>query len=262
MRPPEPTTMSLLRPSTAFSAPASPPAEGTWNAELPNTAVEILLELDGGWELDLDGHRASTRSFAAGLIAGPVRTRATDPVRLVQLSLDPLATVAVFGVPAGELAAGAVALEDLLGSDGPALLERIHDAGPGGGVAVAEAWIRSRLREAERERWSRAVPADVCRASALLRAGGGATRVAEVAGQLGCSRRHLSRRFVEFVGVGPSEFNRLVRFERASTALRQDPAQSLGALAHAAGFADQPHMNREFRAFADASPGAVAARFR
>src|SRR5262249_31067146 len=57
------------------------------------------------------------------------------------------------------------------------------------------------------------------------------------------------------VGTGPKTFARLVRFQRALAALAARPQASLADVAFAAGYSDQPHLNREFAALATISPG-------
>jgi AraC-like DNA-binding protein len=257
-----------IRPASAFRA--SPGDGGAydhatggdgWNQELPGTGLELVIELDGRWDLEIDGHHHSTGGFAAGLVVGSARTRAVGAVRLVQVTIDPLAAPALFGVPAGALAATAVDLGALLDDDADRLRLRLDEAFTRGDpVEIAERWVRDRMAAAGPAH-AAGVPADVRVACALLRASGGALRTEEVARELRCSRRHLARRFAEYVGVPPSAYARLLRFERATDALRHDPARPLGPLSADAGYADHAHMARDFRVLAGATPTAVAERF-
>jgi transcriptional regulator GlxA family with amidase domain len=52
---------------------------------------------------------------------------------------------------------------------------------------------------------------------------------------------------------------RIFRFERA-VSLLAGGSHSLGEVAVECGYYDQAHLNRDFREFADASPGAFAQR--
>lgn len=250
---------ALHGPARAFTAPA--PSAGAWNQELPGTGIEVIFELSGGWDLELGRTRHSVRSFAAGLVVAPVRTRAVGATDLVQLTVDPLAVPALFGVPAGELRGTIVELDQLLGRDAHRALDHLASLTGVERARVGDAWARGRLAAARAARPAALdVPPDVLRATALLRASGGSLRVDDLATELGCTRRHLARRFAIWLGVSPSEYRRLVRFERATGALRADPSRPLGTLAVDAGFADHAHMDREFRVLAGASPRAVAAR--
>ena len=64
--------------------------------------------------------------------------------------------------------------------------------------------------------------------------------------------RHLTNRFRAEVGLRPKEAARVVRFDRARRLLHAGrPARRRG---RRAGYFDQAHLNREFRALAGCSP--------
>jgi AraC-like DNA-binding protein len=97
----------------------------------------------------------------------------------------------------------------------------------------------------------------VRRAVRLLRRDPTGTRVGDAAASLGVSERQLERLFTDRIGYGPKQFARIMRLERAvvlmGTALRGQ-----AALAAAAGYADESHLIREFRALARATPAELA----
>ena len=134
----------------------------------------------------------------------------------------------------------------MLGRRAAELEERL-DAAPGWAArfALLDAVLARRLA-------ATAPPPDLLRAWARLQATGGRVRIGALTDELGCSRRHLAARFREHVGVPPKTVARIVRFRHAIALLRggAEPA----AAAHACGYADQPHLNREFRALAGATP--------
>ena len=81
--------------------------------------------------------------------------------------------------------------------------------------------------------------------------------VADVAREIGWSRKHLAARVRDAVGVGPRCFRRLLRFQRLVGAVgeRRTPPDWAG-LAQDAGYCDQSHMIREFVEFSGLSPAA------
>jgi len=81
-----------------------------------------------------------------------------------------------------------------------------------------------------------------------------ARNVGHVAEQTGYSHRHFDRLFTEAVGLRPKLYCRVARFARALERLTAEPEASWADVAAGAGYADQPHFNREFRAFAGLSP--------
>ena len=84
----------------------------------------------------------------------------------------------------------------------------------------------------------------------------GAGSVAAIADALGCTPRSVHRRCLASFGYGPAVLRRVLRFRRATALLRA--GVSPAAAAAAAGYADQPHLSRETRALAGASPGQLA----
>jgi AraC-like DNA-binding protein len=54
--------------------------------------------------------------------------------------------------------------------------------------------------------------------------------------------------------MSPKRYARLMRFRSLLASLRHAPADALGLLALEAGYSDQAHMTREFRAFAGVTP--------
>jgi AraC-like DNA-binding protein len=92
--------------------------------------------------------------------------------------------------------------------------------------------------------------------SAALRAIGataGAIRVRTLAQDLGVSQDALEKHFRRIVGATPKQFATIVRLRQAVELSRQSP--SLTALALDAGYYDQSHFIRDFRAITGDAPG-------
>lgn len=97
-------------------------------------------------------------------------------------------------------------------------------------------------------------PAEVSRTWHRIRSAGGSLGVDVLAREVGCSRRQLSRRFGQELGVSPTLTRRLVRFAAAARLVGRSGGEALAQVAAVCGFADQSHMGREFAAFAGCSP--------
>ena len=79
-----------------------------------------------------------------------------------------------------------------------------------------------------------------------------AARVGTLAAEVGWSRRYLSARFREAIGLPPKALGRVIRVEHAAGRMRAgDP---LGDVAYDAGYADQAHFNRDFREIVGCTP--------
>jgi AraC-like DNA-binding protein len=80
-------------------------------------------------------------------------------------------------------------------------------------------------------------------------------RVEQLSQWIGTSHRQLQRRFSTAVGYGPKMFQSVLRFQRLlNFAGREGARQTLADLAANAGYADQAHMTREVRRFANRPP--------
>jgi transcriptional regulator GlxA family with amidase domain len=80
--------------------------------------------------------------------------------------------------------------------------------------------------------------------------------VEALAQEVGLTRRHLERRFLQLVGMSPKRLARIARFQHAVGLLtRCESAQRGTDTAARCGYADQAHLIRDFREFAGCPPG-------
>ena len=93
-----------------------------------------------------------------------------------------------------------------------------------------------------------------------LRSSHGSARIDDLVKRTGFSHRHLAARFREQVGMTPKAFARVLRFDHSVTLLRRDRPSLAASVAAAAGYYDQSHLNRDFRAMAASSPRAFRPR--
>ncbi len=160
----------------------------------------------------------------------------------------------LLGVPMDELSALVVPLEDVLGPTAPLLVERLAEAaGWTARFDLLDALIGARVEEA------REPSPDVAWAWHRLVETSGRLPIGALAGELGCSRRHLIARFREAIGPAPKTAARIMRFRRAVDRLGLDDGSRLGEIALDCGFYDQPHLNRDFRELAGTTPGEFVA---
>ncbi|WP_138945917.1 helix-turn-helix transcriptional regulator [Plantibacter sp. M259] len=100
---------------------------------------------------------------------------------------------------------------------------------------------------AEASRWS----------DAVRRAASEATPARDVAATLSGSERSFRRRMLATFGYGYATLVRLDRAHHARSMLRS--GSSIADVAASAGYADQPHLSREFRRLVGSSPAQFAA---
>lgn len=161
-----------------------------------------------------------------------------------------------FGLPLSELTDRLVPVDQLWGDDSARLSEALHETDDSRGHVLAiEDALGARLHSTTVFEPSSA--ASVRRAIRMLYSAPRLPSVSELAEQLGGSTRQLRRSFAAVTGLGPKEYLRVLRFQRALRSARQDPGASWGSIAARCGYYDQAHMIAEFQALAGAAPSAT-----
>ena len=218
---------------------------------LPSTTVTLVLPLDDplrvSWADRPDTLHGAFSSLS-GLHAAPAAIHHDGTQRGVQLALTVEGVRVLLGRPAADLSGELTDLEEAVV---PAALrelpERLHAAA----TWPARVALVDRTLAALAARGGDAAPrAEVARALALLTAGGG---VAEVADEVGYSRRRLGTLVRAECGLAPKELQRVARLEVTRRVLGRRPLAEVAALC---GYADQAHLAREWRALAGCTPTA------
>lgn len=70
----------------------------------------------------------------------------------------------------------------------------------------------------------------------------------------GISERQFERKFLQTIGLTPSYYRRMLRFENAFYRIQHNQFKSLADLAYELGYADQSHFNREFKQLSGQTP--------
>ncbi|MFN6953512.1 MAG: helix-turn-helix domain-containing protein [Acetobacteraceae bacterium] len=219
--------------------------------EVPHGAIVLILDLGptlrfthrfgGACIARHDG------GFVAGIVETPVFTATDGAQEGVQVMFTPAGAGRLLGLPVAALGGAVQGVgERIAGLD--ALSARLRDTrGWPARFAVLEAWLHARAAAA------REVPRELALAWDALRRGG--MPVARLASALGWSERRLARRFTAEFGLPPKRAARLLRFDRARQLL--GAGVSAAEAAARCGYADQPHLAREVRAFSGLTPAAL-----
>ena len=219
---------------------------------LPTGAMHVAVRLSEHPVRLFDGPAARKARVIAHAVVGGARTAPyvrdiPGPVRAVGAQLRPGACEPLFGVPAGELAERHTALEDLWGPAAAALRARLGETETlDQQLTLFESVLAARL--------PRVHGLHPAVAHALDRFNS-TSDVAEVVRQTGYSHRHFVALFRDAVGLAPKRYSGIRRFRRMLARLGRDPGVALSAAALDGGYSDQAHFTREFRRFADLTPG-------
>lgn len=222
---------------------------------LPHGCIEIVLSFaSAGACQAVDG--CAWTALPTRLVAGPLDRvrllRHGDATDSVGIRLRPGGAAALLGLPAEALAGILAPLDQVMPALDRTLAAWMEACAEGrAGIGALE---RALLQHLAHERPALRGDALVTRAAAAMLASGGALRVGEMAGAAGLGARQLDRRFRRAVGLPPRRFGRIVRFARAWQALAAAPPRRWADAAADLGYADQPHLIREFRALAGTTP--------
>lgn len=233
---------------------------------LPSPFLTFIVTLDEPVVLAEDGGERGLDVVVAGLTTEVETVLMPKRQTGLQAAVHPLAARRLFGMPAGELARMSLEGEEVLGRAAPRLRVRL---------AEADRWDeRFAIFAAEMGRGRGDAPppgnlagprAEVVEAWRLLSATRGRVRIDALAERVYLSRRRLSTLFAAEFGITPKEAARTMRFTHAVTRIAtgvRSGSLDLSAIAAECGFADQSHLDREFRAFAGTSPsGWIAEEF-
>jgi AraC-like DNA-binding protein len=192
-------------------------------------------------------------SLVVGLEDRPAICEHPGGQEAIRLEFTPLGAYRLFAVPMRELTNHVLELRDIMGPWAEELAERL--AGTRDWVArfdLLDAALLARLAEGP------AASPEVGRAWWLLSRSAGGIPVSRVADEVGWSQKHLIRRFTEQIGLTPKASAQVLRFNRAVEMINRTEA-GLAEVSAACGFYDQAHLNREFRRFADTTPGTLSA---
>ncbi|WP_116206319.1 helix-turn-helix domain-containing protein [Amycolatopsis circi] len=189
--------------------------------------------------------RSLPLSPVLGLRDRPLLVSQAGPARGITVALAPPAAHALFGLPLRLLANASVPASDLLGRDAGLLTEQLASA-PGWATrfALLDDFLLPRVLSGP----PLARPAQA--AWHLLTSA--PARVDAVAAEIGWTRQHLAVRFREQIGLSPRTAGRIARLHRAVS--RIPTARSWAELAIRCGYADQSHLNRDFRGLTGCTP--------
>ena len=220
----------------------------------PDAFIELILNFGAPYVLRAEGapDREMPRAILVGLQRKPLHFRCNGTVRIVATRFHAWGALPFLVDQAKPINRLVTALgrewDDLATRVEPAVRADDYDAA----VAIVEAHLLQKLATAAVD--LEKVPATGRR----LQRQAGLMRVNELAEQSDLSSRQLQRQFRDVLGASPKALARAIRFEAIRKPLMFDPDQCLTDLAYEYGYADQSHFIRDFKAFADRTPGEFA----
>lgn len=225
-------------------------SHGGLERRLPDGGLEIVLHLAG------EGTHAAGVRECAFVVAGPrARPELLDaaPGSLIGVHCRPGSARALLGVP-GRAVRGELNLDlaDVWGRGADELAGRVAETrDPARQLQVLVAGLSAAARGNAGRRSSRALVQAALRA---IEAEPATARIGSLVERSGVSWRVFTETFEEEVGLAPKLYQRVRRLQGAVARLHRSPNTDLADLALDAGFADQSHLVREFRALGSVTP--------
>lgn len=240
----------LVSSAVGYRVPAYPAGV---HRGLPSRHLTLVIELLAPLGVTGMERPVSAHGVVGGLHTSAALIDATRPQEGLQYGFTPLGARVLLGVPAGELRGRAVDLGDVVGHLALRLVDRLATAsGWDERFGLLDAALLRRAADWDGHLGRASIAPEVAEAWRLILTGDGTLPIATVAAHVGWGRRHLAERFRLVTGLTPKEAARVVRFEKAQRLLRTR-RPPLAELAVVAGYADQPHLAREWRALTGVS---------
>lgn len=233
-----------------LSSTNSSPGTGATERALPDGCVEWIFHVGspfqrftkaGEWE-------RQPRSFVVGELTRFLLLQPTGDVAVMGVRFRPGGAYRFMPFPLSDFTDSTVPTGDIWGRDGTHLEEAVLGArnNTQRQQLLEEFLLRQLVNTAPRPRFDAAVK-EIIRTR-------GQTRVHEVAHGVGWSSRQLERDFGASLGLSPKSFSRIMRFQNLLRLVGEGTLREWANLAIEGGYADQPHMVREFREFTGHTP--------
>lgn len=208
------------------------------------SAIEII---------NCDGQRKSISTTGImGPMRRPMKMRSTGPVSLFGICFRPGGGYPFFKYPAHELADQYPDVDDLWGSKGRQFIEYfLNDCSTSQSrLEAVNAYLTQRLNCNRRD------DGVAQKAIEIIESRRGCISIDQLACRLGLSRRHLTRKFKDRIGMSPKQLCRNTRFKQVYKLIETVSQPNWADVALACGYYDQSHLINEFKYFTGSSPEA------
>jgi AraC-like DNA-binding protein len=221
---------------------------------VPDGEIKLIFPYRGDIRCtigDSERTHAASRLVVSGMRTEPGTLSFPTGVAAIGLVLKPESAHRVLAVPMHEIANRSLSADDVFGNASRRWEERLIELGR---EEDRIDWIQTIVRDLIRRR-DRRDPL-VEHAARRLREREGSVRIAELARELGWSRRQLDRKFRERIGIGPKSLASVLRFHGAYKRLRAVAAGARYDRFLYERYYDQAHFLKDFTRYTGGPPRA------
>jgi AraC-like DNA-binding protein len=213
---------------------------------LPDGHAEIIFHF--GCDLLLDGQSGPMPSpFMVGLLNKPIYFQPTGRLQVIGIKCLPWAVYNLLNLIS--VKGGVQSFTHPIASLQSRLQAHITNGEIDSALTLVKDWCL------ERQPF---VAPELNKAGKAMLTAKGTLPVNSIAAEANTTVRTLERKFKASSGHTLKDVSGLIRFEQACQRLWDNPRTSIAGLAHELGYADQSHMNREFKRYSNTTAAAFA----
>jgi len=214
---------------------------------IPDGCPEIIFHFGDPYRINLGGEWVKqARSLLAGQLTKHFFLENTGVSDMLGIKFQPAAVAALFGIGMAPLTDRVVHLEEVLPAWAPVVKEVERSDNAAQRIVAIEQFLRANYRSEKKDLPVESVIQHIITSRGML-------QMSEVAAALGVSTRHLEQLFTRYVGLTPKFFARIVRFNYVFELLKNQQPDWLNLVVQA-GYYDQSHFIRNFKAFTGEDP--------
>ena len=222
---------------------------------LPTGTAELVIDLSGNPmrvfsdDQDVEG-QVVRNALVCGVHSKYFVLDTSVGTRVAGVHFRPGAGSLFLGAPGGELTNRHLALEDLWGAHARRLSQRMLEASSIDALfSLLERTLLACLTRSREPHPAVTYALRECGRDPSL------VRIEELQRTTGYSAKRFIELFRDGVGLTPKSYCRIRRFQAVIDSLTRGEQPRWASVAVDGGYADQSHLNRDFRAFAGVTPG-------
>lgn len=217
---------------------------------LPDGQMEMIFHLGDIFQQVENGKGSlQARSFLYGQLHQYLDLIPSAHAKIIAVRFLPFGLYPFVPLSPKEFQQRQIDLIDLYGSAGRELEEKVNEAEETqSAITIIEEFLTQQLA-------NRKSPDPlVLYTTQLIMQRAGKGEIQDIIRSYKISPRHFQRRFLEVTGTKSKTLARIARLQKTMQLIQDWPSSTLTEIGHAAGYFDQAHFVRDFKAFAGQSP--------
>ncbi len=233
-----------------WSAYAESPPFREQESLIPDGTIELMFNFGDPYKQIIGGEKKLIKgSHVIGIRQEALKISQTSRQDFFCIRFRPGGMFPFFRIPAHRFANGFYTFEELLGPEYKAIEEKLFHARDNYiRVQIIEEYLFKKFTE-------RLDDHRFVKQCLEVFAQTGSVQIQGLAERFNTNYKTIERKFAKVVGLTPSHFLKIRRFNRALFTIYSLKYKTLTEVALDSGYYDQPHFNREFKQLTGLSPG-------